>query len=1033
MKPKRIELEGFTAYRKRTEIDFEEADLFVIVGATGSGKSSIIDAMIFALYGSVPRFDDQKLVQPVISQGKNEARVCCRFTLDEKDYSVTRVVRRIASDPGKASTKEARLESNGEVIASGAPEVTQAVIERIGLTFDQFTRCVVLPQGAFARFLHDKPKARQDLLNQLLGLGLYERLATRAKSRAAEAKTQAGVYESRIAALPRLTDDDEREADARANAVADLAVAFRRERPEIEALAREAAKLGSDADADDADRALLAGVAVPPEVVRLADRRAALGEKRSRVRASIEEIENTLKSAGRRRDALGDLARLVEWQGRFKQLADTRDRLGGQETELRRSTEAAGRTRAAFEAAAARRGGLGALEPLVELQGLLQQLGGTRERLKTATGDRTRAKQELDAASDRLDSAQHDLKKAGDLDALIHERGLLLQLQAAREERRKAQTDLDRRKRKAEEATAALRRAERDEDEGRRFRDRLRAEQYAHELRMGLRPGDSCPVCEQEVAAPPAGDPPRGLDEADRALAVAASSRTRAHAAHGEATAALAVAESNHETLAAKIDGLEAQTTGSGALSDVDARVAAARTARQAVDDAGKQRAAVAATFAAAERTVTDRQGEVDGIEGRVARAAAEPEPSAAEIDDRIRRIREADAQVDETRQAQSRTERELAGVRTLHDALTRDAARLAEQTAGAPAPDDVDAAVTAIHEIDEEIKRLGRERQDLTDGLERLDRDLKALDGEERECWSRLEDIRGKVLRHAPPAPDREAGLGASWTAMCDWARTVTADLLRRVEASRQKGAAIEERRRDRLAFYRTKVAGHGFEAEADGVSPREAEIGDLLATCRERAKADLDGIRAQRRELRRLETELDGARRRAGVAERLGRLLGARAFQRWRLAGAFERLAAAGSRWLRDLSNDAYSLTHTGQMGFEVVDHGNADERRSVRTLSGGETFLASLSLALALADQVADLASSGAARIESMFLDEGFGSLDPETLDTVAAALEELGSTGRTLGIVTHVPALAERVPLRFRVTKDASTARVERVSS
>ena len=1033
MKPRRIELEGFTAYRKRTVIDFEEADLFVIVGATGSGKSSIIDAMIFALYGSVPRFDDQKLVQPVISQGRNEARVCCRFTLDEKDYSVTRIVRRIASDPGKASTKEARLESNGEVIASGAPEVTQAVIERIGLTFDQFTRCVVLPQGAFARFLHDKPKARQDLLNRLLGLGLYERLATRAKARAAEAKTRAEVYDSQIAALPRLTDDDECRADARAAAVSDLAVAFRRERPEIEALAREAARLDSDAAADDADRALLAGVTVPPEVVRLAGRREALGEKRSRVRASIEKIENTLKSSGRRREALGDLARLVEWQGRFKQLADTRDKLEDQETERRRATEAADRTRAAFEAATACRDGLGALEPLVELQGLLRHLRGSRERLKTATDDRTRAKRKLDEAGAALDSAQHDLKKAGDLDGLIRERGLLLQLQDARGEREKAQTDLDRWTRKAEEATTASRGAERDEHEARRSRDRLRAEQYAHELRRGLRPGDPCPVCEQEVAAPPAGRPPHGLDEADRALAAAASRRTQAHAAHGEAHAALAVAESNHKGVVARIDELEAQTGGSGALPDVDGRIAAARTARQAVQEESTRRTAVEATFDAAERTVTVRRGEVDEIEQRIAGAAAGPVPSAAEIDDRIRRVRDADAQVDETRQAHSRTERDLAGVRTLHDELTRDAARLEEQTSGAPAPEDVDAEITEIHEIDKEIKRLGRERQARTDGLARLDLDLDALDGEERECWFRLEGLRGRVLRHEPPEPDRQAGLRASWTAMSDWAGTVTPDLLRRSEASREKGAAIEERRRDRLVFYRKEIAGHGFETAADGVSTQEAEIGDLLATCRERTKADLDGIRSQRRELRRLETELDGARRRAGVADRLGRLLGARDFQRWLLAGAFDRLVEAGSRWLRELSSAAYSLTHTPRAGFEVVDHGNADERRSVRTLSGGETFLASLSLALALADQVADLTSSGAARIESMFLDEGFGSLDPETLDTVAAALEELGSTGRTLGIITHVPALAERVAVRFRVTKDASTARVERVAS
>ena len=830
-----------------------------------------------------------------------------------------------------------------------------------------------------------------------------------------------------------MTDDDERKADAHALAVSDLAVKFRRERPEIEALAKKAAELGSDADADDADRALLAGIAVPPEVVQLADRRAVLEEKRRRVRVSIEEIGSKLKAAELQCEDRGALAPLVKWQGWFKQLADTRDKLAGQKTELRRSTEAADRTRAAFEATTAGRNELGDLKPLVELQGLLQPLDGARERLKTATEDRTRAEQKHDAASADFDSAQHDLKQAGDLDALIHERGLLLQLQEAREERKKAHIDLDRWTRKAEEATTALRGAERDEHEASLSRDRLRAEQYAHELRRGLRPGDPCPVCEQEVATPPAGRPTDGLDEAEQALAAAVKRRAETHSGHGEAQAALAVAHSKHEAVVAKIDEIEAQTGSSGTLPEVDGRIAAARTARQAVDDAGKQRAAVEATLAAAERTVTAHRGEVDGIERQIARAAAEPKPSAAEIDDRIRRIREADAQVDEKRQAHSRTERELASVRTLHDAFTRDAARLEEQTVGAPAPEDVDAEITAIQEIEKEIKRLGRERQDQTDVLERLDRDLKVLDEEERECWFRLDGLRDKVLRHKPPPRDREAGLGVSWTVMSDWARTVTPDLLRRIEVLRNKGAALDERRRERLAFYRKEIAGHGFEAEAGGVSAQEAEIGDLLATCKERAKAALAGIRLQCRELRRLETELDGARLRAGVAERLGRLLGARAFQRWQLTGAFERLAAAGSRWLRDLSNDAYSLTHTGQMGFEVVDHGNADERRSVRTLSGGETFLASLSLALALADQVADLASSGAARIESMFLDEGFGSLDPDMLDTVAAALEELGSTGRTLGIVTHVPALAERVPVRFRVTKDASTARVERVES
>jgi exonuclease SbcC len=128
------------------------------------------------------------------------------------------------------------------------------------------------------------------------------------------------------------------------------------------------------------------------------------------------------------------------------------------------------------------------------------------------------------------------------------------------------------------------------------------------------------------------------------------------------------------------------------------------------------------------------------------------------------------------------------------------------------------------------------------------------------------------------------------------------------------------------------------------------------------------------------------------------------------------------------------AYALTLDRRSGnFAVVDHHNADTVRSVRTLSGGETFLASLALALSLADQVVELAAGGSARLESIFLDEGFGTLDPETLDTVAAAIEELGSQGRMVGLVSHVRDLAERLPIRFEVRKGPTTATVERVSA
>ena len=138
--------------------------------------------------------------------------------------------------------------------------------------------------------------------------------------------------------------------------------------------------------------------------------------------------------------------------------------------------------------------------------------------------------------------------------------------------------------------------------------------------------------------------------------------------------------------------------------------------------------------------------------------------------------------------------------------------------------------------------------------------------------------------------------------------------------------------------------------------------------------------------------------------VAADLARHLQSNHFQKWLLEEAVARLVDGATDVLRQLSNGAYSFTQDRRGGnfagnFSVIDHRNADGVRSARTLSGGETFLASLALALALADQVAELARPVGDRteLESIFLDEGFGTLDPETLDTVAGAIEELGQPG------------------------------------
>jgi exonuclease SbcC len=209
--------------------------------------------------------------------------------------------------------------------------------------------------------------------------------------------------------------------------------------------------------------------------------------------------------------------------------------------------------------------------------------------------------------------------------------------------------------------------------------------------------------------------------------------------------------------------------------------------------------------------------------------------------------------------------------------------------------------------------------------------------------------------------------------------------------------------------------------------------EHNDPLPACvaaLERARSEHAGIVAAVEAAARLRAQIADDEALASTATRLGQQLGTNRFEQWLLNQAMAQLVSDASARLRELSSQAYSLEADESGGFQVVDHRNADELRSARTLSGGETFLASLALALSLADHVAQLAAGTSARLDALFLDEGFGTLDSDTLDVVAAALEELGSHGRMVGLVTHVRELADRMPVRFEVRRAAETSTVER---
>ena len=272
-------------------------------------------------------------------------------------------------------------------------------------------------------------------------------------------------------------------------------------------------------------------------------------------------------------------------------------------------------------------------------------------------------------------------------------------------------------------------------------------------------------------------------------------------------------------------------------------------------------------------------------------------------------------------------------------------------------------------------------------------------------------------------PPVARHESLRQDWEELADWARTTTAE----VEAERtEAGRALEETTAERDAKQRDLVelcAPH-----VEGEPP--ADLLDHVSGLHLQAVTDLGSARTRREQLDQAREKAAELQTEQQVARKLGELLKATGFERWLMEEAIADLAERASERLFELSNGQYSLV-AEETDFRIRDHRNADEVRDARTLSGGETFLASLSLALALADSLTELAPEDSPRLESIFLDEGFGTLDPETLDVVAAAIEELGASGRMVGLVTHIRELADRMPVRFEVTKGPRTSSVERI--
>ncbi|MFC8126824.1 AAA family ATPase [Streptomyces sp. NPDC057302] len=1024
MRLHRLRITAFGPFGTTQDIDFDElsaAGLFLLHGPTGAGKTSVLDAVCFGLYGSVPG-PRQGSGQGVTlrsdhAQPAVRTEVCLELTVAGRRLEVTRQPpwerpkkRGVGTTTEKAQSWLREYEAADEGgawkdLSRSHQEIGEEVTQLLGMSKEQFCQVVLLPQGDFARFLRADAEARGKLLGRLFDTRRF------------------AAVEQRLAEQRRDAEGAVREGDREL-----LADAHRMQQAAGGALDALEDAESPFPDLSPGDPGLAESVLAWAAVARVGAR-----ERRTITRCALASAESVQAAAGRRLDGVRELDGL---QRRFGQARERAGRLEERAEEHRQRQTRMERARKA--------------ERVAPALGLRQ---ATDEEHRRASTEEARARGHLPAtfadsgASGLAAAARKAAEELGGLDSARRAERRLVELGTERgslEREERADDELLREaagwldgwdatrtalQERIESAQEAATRAEHlagqlDPAQGRldaaRRRDRLAGEvaaAYEHtltaregattahehwltlkeqrltgiaaELAAGLSDGAPCAVCGATEHPAPA---PKTAGHVDRAT------EESALAAYREAEERRAERERHLGEVRESLAAAGAAALGSS-LGD-------SRTDEQAATS--QEGAAAQEGAAPQEPSVEQLAAFVEKVRGEHAEARSRASGLHAAREALAQAEREHDRRLAVRQEAAVRA----ASRATLRDSLDREQAGLeVELTRARGASASVAARASQLERQAALLNEAAEAARVADDTAQRLkDADARLADAAFRAGFDTpraaaealLDDARHRELQHRIDAWQNEEAAVRSLLAEPDAAAAAEqppAD----VRAAQE--AAEDADRRARAAASALDAATRRC-AELDRLSERSA---------------------AGARRLAPLRAEYDRVARLAGLAagtsadnERKMRL------ESYVLAARLEQVAAAATARLRRMSSGRYTLVHsddrTGRgrsgLGLHVVDAWTGRER-DTSTLSGGETFFASLALALGLADVVTD--EAGGVQLDTLFIDEGFGSLDDQTLDEVLDVLDSLRERDRSVGIVSHVADLRRRVHAQLEVEK------------